>query len=107
MATKKNTDKSTRRAATATSNDPLGGDKVLRKRISGLFGLEAETWAECDKFIADQNPALLKEYGLEEGDLDGGLGIMAWIASLTKDAEREQQPRVDSAIQYLDPSISV
>jgi hypothetical protein len=62
---------------------------------------------EFDKFVAEQGPAVIKEYGLEEGDLDdGGLAIAAWIASLVKDAEREKQPHVDATIRYLDPSTS-
>ena len=90
-----------RRTATATSDDPLGEYQEVIKRVHGLGRLEKETWAEVDKSIAEQGDAVAKEYGLEEGDLDGGLGIMAWIASLCKDAERANQPQVDAAVRHL------
>ena len=111
MANRKNTHKSNRRTATATSNtatsnDPLGEEQGPMKQIYGLFRLEEATWAEFGKFVAEQGDAVVKEYGLEEGDLDGGLGIAAWIAYLCIDAERASQPQVDAAIRYLDPSTS-
>lgn len=100
MATRKNT----HNRNTATSNDPLGEENAVMKRIDGLFRLDAKTWTELDTFVAEQGSAITKDYGLEEGDLDGGLGIMAWIASLAREVERKQQRGVDAAIQYLDPS---
>ena len=103
MATRKNTHKSNRGAAPAPANDPLGEEHGLMKRINGLFRLEEETWAELDKFVAEQGDAVVKKYELEEGDLDGALAIAAWIASLAEDAERETQPQVDASIRYLDP----
>jgi hypothetical protein len=77
MATRKNTHKSTRRAAQK----------------------EGAARADFNKFVAEHQD----DENLAEG---GGLALMAWIVSLVKDAEREQQPQVDAAIRYLDPSIS-
>lgn len=102
MATKKNTRNSNRRPA--GYSDPLGGEQAVMNRIDGLFVMEQDTWSELDAFVANRHDAILKEYELEEGDLDGGLAIAAWIASLVKDAERSQQPQVDAAIRYLDHS---
>jgi hypothetical protein len=91
MATRKNKRTSPRKSATTTSNQHSG----------------TGAWAGFNNFVAEQGPTIIKKYGLEEGDLDGGgLAIMAWIASLVKDAERAGQPQVDAAIQYLDPTIS-
>jgi hypothetical protein len=77
----------------------------VTKKFEGLSRLDRETWAELNKFVADEGPAVVKRYGLKRGDLDGGLAIAAWLASLVEDAERASQPRVDSAIRHLDPSI--
>jgi hypothetical protein len=91
MATRKNKRTSSRKSAVTTSNQHSGNEAL----------------AEFNKFVAEQGPTIIKMYGLEEGDLDGGgLALMAWIASLVKDAERAGQPQVDAAIQYLDPTIS-
>lgn len=106
MATKKNTRKSTSNANPTTSNDPLGEENAVMKRIDALFQLDTQTWTDLDTFVAEQGPAITKDYELEEGDIDGGLGIAFWIASLVKDTERAQQSQVDAAIEYLDPSAS-
>jgi hypothetical protein len=91
MAYKKSNRNSTRRSAITTSNQRSG----------------REALADFNKFVADQGPTIIKKYGLEEGDLDGGgLALIAWVASLVKDAECAGQSQVDAAIQYLDPAIS-
>jgi hypothetical protein len=91
MATRKNNRTSTQKSAITTSSQHSG-----RKAL-----------ADFNKFVAEESPAIIKKYGLEEGDLDGGgLALMAWIASLVKDVERAGQSQVDAAIRYLDPSIS-
>jgi len=91
MATRKNKRTSSRKSAVTTSNQHSA----------------REALADFNKFVTEQGPTIIKKYGLEEGDLDGGgLALMAWIASLVKDAERAGQPQVDAAIQYLDPTIS-
>jgi hypothetical protein len=101
-ATGKNIRKSNPRTATATatSDDPLGECQEVVKRVHGLGRLEKDTWAELDKFIAEQGDAVAKEYGLE-GDLDDGMDIMLWIAYLCKDAERASQPQVDAVVRHL------
>jgi hypothetical protein len=79
MATRKNTHNSTRRAAQKEG---------------------AAARADFNKFVAEHQD--------DEDLADGGaLALMTWIVALVKDEEREQQPQVDAAIQYLDPSISV
>jgi hypothetical protein len=86
----------------ATDDDPLGEVQEVMTRINGLFRLDKETWAELDRFIDEEGDAVIKEYGLEEGDLDdGAFAITAWIASLAKKAEREKQPQVDAAVRHL------
>ena len=40
----------------------------------------------------------------EEIASSGALSLMAWIASLYKEGEREEMARIDAAIGYLDPS---
>jgi hypothetical protein len=105
MATRKNTRTSTRSAAPTTSYDPLGEYQGVTKKVEGLSQLDRETWAEFNKFVSEQGPAVVKKYGLKNRDLGGGLAIAAWLASLVEDAERASQPRVDAAIRHLDPSI--
>ena len=71
--------------------------KNTRKSIRTAAG--ADAWAQFDKFVAEHQD----DEDLADG---GGLALMAWIASLVKDAERAQQSEVEAAIRYLDPSIS-
>lgn len=104
MATRKNTHKSTCRAA--AHSDPLDDYQAVMEKVRCLFRLDRETWAEVDEFVSEQSEPLTQKYGLEDDELDGGLAIMAWIASMCRDAERVHQPQVDATIRYLDPSAS-
>jgi hypothetical protein len=83
MANRKNTRNSTRKSAIAASNQHSG----------------REAWADFNKFVSEHQ----NNEDLAGG---GGLALVAWFASLAKDAERAQQSQVDAAIGYLDSSIT-
>ena len=56
----------------------------------------ASARADFEKFVATIED--------EEIASSGALSLMAWIASLYKEGEREDMARIDAAIGYLDPS---